>query len=101
MMSDTIKVTIDADLELIIPRFFELRRADIQTIGESLIKRDFDTIRRLGHSMKGSGGGYGFDWITEMGRAIEEAALGKDVDKINQLKDELAAYLDNVEVCYE
>ncbi len=100
-MSGKIRVNIDADLEPIIPRFFELRRDDIQTIVESLKKGDFDTIRRLGHSMKGSGGGYGFDRITDLGRAMEEAALGKDVNRITHLKDELAAYLDNVEVVYE
>ena len=31
----------------------------------------------LGHSMKGSGEGYGFDTISEIGRFLEEAAKKK------------------------
>ena len=100
-MSGKIKVFIEADLEPIIPRFFELRRADIQTIAESLEKGDFETIKRLGHSMKGSGGGYGFDRISEIGREIEEAAANKDIGRITLSRDELADFLDNVEVVYE
>jgi HPt (histidine-containing phosphotransfer) domain-containing protein len=39
----------------LIPNFLENREKDINTIDESLEKGDFETIERLGHSMKGSG----------------------------------------------
>ena len=98
---DKIIVHVDADLEAIIPRFFELRAKDIFTINESIEKKDFETIMRLGHSMKGAGGGYGFDYISEIGRAIEEAAKKKDADEIKEWTLKLEDYLEKVEVVYD
>jgi hypothetical protein len=49
---------------------------------QALEKQDFETIRILGHTMKGTGGGYGFDTISEMGRALEEAAKTQDTQAI-------------------
>ena len=57
----------DIDLEDLIPGFLENRRKDIVEIGSLLASDDYETIQRLGHSMKGAGGGYGFDEITYIG----------------------------------
>ena len=51
--------------------------------------------------MKGSGGGYGFDTISEIGHFIEEAATGKDVQEIEKLLNRLSTYLDSVQVTYQ
>lgn len=98
---DKIIVHIDADLKAIVPRFLELRVKDISAINESIEKKDFVTITRLGHSMKGAGGGYGFDYISEIGQAIEEAAKKSDAGDIKEWTIKLANYLQNVEVVYD
>ena len=51
--------------------------------------------------MKGSGGGYGFDVISEIGKTIEQAAKDKNDDVIKNSVQELDSYLDRVEVVYE
>jgi len=94
-------VHVDGDLEAIIPRFFELRAVDISVIKESIEKSDFETIMRMGHSMKGAGGGYGFDYVSEIGQAIEEAAKKKDGVAIKEWALKLGNYLKNVEVVYD
>ena len=76
------------------------RQEDIAAIKNALTAGDFESIRVLGHSMKGSGGGYGFDRITEIGRAIEESAQNKDPAAILAHIDELADYLSRVEIVY-
>jgi DNA-binding NarL/FixJ family response regulator len=63
--SATTVVKIDRDLEDLIPGYLEKRLADVTSIREAAGKNDFEMIRVLGHTMKGSGGGYGFDRITE------------------------------------
>ena len=62
---------------------------------------EFETVRVLGHSMKGSGGGYGFDAITDIGMSLEEAAKDRNAENIRKWLAELASYLDRVEVIYE
>jgi len=92
------RVTIDPDLADLIPGYLGNRRADVDRIGAALAVSDFTTVRRLGHSMKGTGGGYGFDEITRLGGGIEDAALATDADTVRALNSELAHYLAVVEV---
>ena len=94
-------VHVDPDIADLIPGFLDNRRKDTESIGEALTQGDFETIQLLGHSMKGAGGSYGFDAITDIGGSLEQAAKGKDADGIQRSVQELAIYLDQVEVVYE
>lgn len=96
-----IVVNVDPDLEDLIPDFMDNRLEDIKSITEALEKKDFETIRILGHSMKGSGGGYGFDDITKIGGFMERASMESDAEEIKKWVDELSSYLKRVEVVYE
>ena len=93
-----ILVKVDPDLADLIPGFLENRRKDITAMQEALARDDFETVRVLGHSMKGAGGGYGFDAITDIGAALEEAAKDNHHEKALRGVSDLAAYLDRVEV---
>jgi len=98
---EKIKVHADPDLRDIIPLFLANKREEINHIREALLREDFETILFIAHQIKGSGGGYGFDAITELGKSIEEAASGRNEALILNCLDELASYLDRVEVVYE
>ncbi|MBN2255061.1 MAG: Hpt domain-containing protein [Deltaproteobacteria bacterium] len=98
---EKIVVHADIDLEDLIPGFLENRRKDIIEIESLLASDDYETIQRLGHSMKGAGGGYGFDEITEIGSRIENAAKEGKADEILRQAGELLRYLENIEVVYE
>jgi HPt (histidine-containing phosphotransfer) domain-containing protein len=96
----SIRVTIDPDLADLVPGYLDNRRADIERIGAALATSDFTTVRRLGHSMKGTGGGYGFDEITRLGGLIEAAALETNADAVRALSSELTRFLAAVVVDY-
>ena len=98
---DKIVVHVDPDLQELIPGYLENRQADMQAMQEALAQGDYETIRIVGHSMKGSGGGYGFDTITEIGSALEQAATHKKPDTIRRWVDELLTYLERVQVVYD
>jgi HPt (histidine-containing phosphotransfer) domain-containing protein len=96
--AERIVVTIDPDLEEILPVFFSVRRKDIEAIAELLEQGDFARIRIIGHNIKGAGGGFGFDAISEMGQRIESAAERGAAADILACIAELADYLQRVEV---
>jgi len=98
---EEILVRIDRDLEDLIPGYIENRYKDIKSIINSLEIDDYETIRVLGHSMKGSGGGYGFDKITEIGKLIEQAAKDKNREVIKRQVEDLSIYIKKVEIIYE
>lgn len=95
-----IAVTVDADLEDLIPDYLENRQEDIKQLKADLEKDDFENTRIIGHSMKGSGGGYGFEKISGIGALIEQAAKNRNSEEIKKQIEELSDYLDRLKVVY-
>ncbi len=87
-------------LESLIPGYLKNRRADIISIRQLVQDDEFEEAQRLAHSMKGSGGGYGFQKISELGAAMEIAAGSLDGNRILSGIDELEKYLDTVRIEY-
>lgn len=95
-----IVVEISRDLEDIVPIFLANRQNDLRTLGTALTQRDFETIQTIGHRLKGDGGGYGFDRITEIGATMEQAAKQQDTSTIEQQLLHLQDFLKRVIVEY-
>ena len=95
-----ITVHIDPGLEDIVPGFLENRRRDVQTLETALHQNDLKTIHVIGHRLKGDGGGYGFDAISMLGAALEQAAAREDRSAIERLTAELVDFLSRVTVVY-
>jgi len=99
--SDRIVVQVDPEIEEIVPIFLQNRHDDVESIMKALQQDDFETIRILGHSMKGAGGGYGFDDITDIGHYLEQAAKERNSEMVRKHVEYLAAYLERVVVVCE
>ena len=95
-----ITVYIDPSLEEIVPGFLENRRRDVQTLETALEQNNLAQIHLIGHRMKGDGGGYGFDAISMMGAALEQAAARADRVAIQRYTAELVDFLAHVTVVY-
>jgi DNA-binding response OmpR family regulator len=95
------QVVVDSSLEDIVPGYLDNRRKDVGVLRQALERGDFAAIRVLGHNMKGSGGGYGFAALTELGAALEKAALAGDAETVRGRIGELSAYLGSLRIKYE
>ena len=95
-----ITVSIDPGLEEIVPGFLENRQRDVQALETALQQNNLAQIRMIGHRMKGDGGGYGFDAISSIGGALEQAAAREDRSAIRRHTDELIDFLARVTVVY-
>jgi CheY-like chemotaxis protein/HPt (histidine-containing phosphotransfer) domain-containing protein len=82
----------------LIPGFLQNLRQDVITVRGALDRGDFETVERLGHSMKGAGGSWGFQAVTDIGAALEQAAESRDTDASRKCVAELSSYLDRVEI---
>ena len=97
-MSDKIIITPDPDLLDLIPNYLKNRQVDIVELKKAFEARDFQHIRSIGHSIKGSGAGYGFAGLTDIGSALEAAAKGGDGQAVQNSITEMEAYLADVQV---
>lgn len=97
---DQLTVEISRDLEEIVPVFLRNRQKDVRILRDALTTQDFKTVQTLGHRMRGDGGGFGFNRITEIGSAIERAAKLEDRSIIEQQIIQLEDFLKRVAVVY-
>jgi len=56
---------------------------ELEKVQESMDTATMESLRTFGHNIKGSGGMYGFDRVTELGAKIETAA---NEDKLEDIK---------------
>ena len=85
-------------LKPVVGGYLEKRRGDVAKLRAALDRGDYATIRTLGHQMAGTGGGYGFEPITEIGSALEESALAGDAARVRASIEDLDRYLNAVQV---
>jgi hypothetical protein len=91
-------IKVNSDIIDLIPRFLDNRRREISKLREDLRRSDFKSIYIIGHNLAGTGSGYGFVRLTEIGRIIESAAKAEDSRNIQTAVDELESFLSRVEV---
>jgi PAS domain S-box-containing protein len=96
--TDTILVRADPKFADLMPVFLRNCRQHVITSLGALDRDDFETLGSLGHNMRGTGGSYGFQAITEIGAALERAAESADADASRKWVGELSSYLDRVEI---
>ena len=87
-------------MEDVVPSYLDKRRKEISQFRQALADQDFDSIRMLGHKLKGTGAGYGFAELTSIGTEIEKSALTRNVLDLLASLETLARYLDCVDVEY-
>jgi HPt (histidine-containing phosphotransfer) domain-containing protein len=95
-----IVVLVDSDLSDLVPGFLAKKREDAELIIANAEASDFDSLQAIGHKIKGEGGSYGFDRITEIGDALERAAISRDAREVRNCGILLRDYLDALQVEY-
>ena len=77
-----------------IPAYLQNCRQNVVVMREALDRVDFETVASLGHQMRGSGGAFGFQAITDIGAALQQAGESADNEVSRKWVEELSSYLD-------
>lgn len=84
---------VEEGIAALIPKYLASKPKQIEDAEASLALKDFDPIWRFGHNLKGTGRGYGFPPLEEMGREIEKAAADHDEASISLQLENLRRFL--------
>ena len=95
------RVSVDKDMQDIVPGYLEARRREIPELFAFCSAGDLDSLRKAGHKLAGSGGGYGFDRLSELGKQVEMLSRAGDAAGVAARLAELKDYIENLEVVYE
>ena len=83
---------VPPELFHLLPGFLARRESEIGELTEFLRLRQFTAIESTGHKMKGTGLGYGFQVVSDLGRELERAAANEDVATIQVVIAKLARF---------
>ena len=88
----------DAQLKALAGDYLEERRAALAGLKRALATGDYETLWIAGHHMRGAGGSFGVDRISELGAAIEIGAWERDGVCIEESLEALELFLAQVEL---
>lgn len=100
-IQDGMIVHVESDFQSFLPKFMTNRKKEVVTMREAVAQQDVETVRKVAHGMKGAGGSYGFDRVTEMAAIIEQTAKTGVLVGIEAELDRLAIYLEQVQVVFD
>jgi len=95
-----ITVSIEKDLEELIPTYMANRAKEVATLRTLLAVGDFARLGRVGHRMKGVGEPYGFDKVSALGKLIQDRADARDHFGLEKCINEYADFLPRVKIVY-
>ncbi len=95
---ERIEIHADPELMPLIPGYIEHRHEDVIKMNDLLENNLYRDIERCGHSMKGTGAGYGFHGITEIGAFIEIAGKEENREQIQIGINRLITYLEKLDI---
>lgn len=101
MAESRFTVVVEKDLEDLVPVFLGNRRKEIDTLRAATAAADFEQLRQIGHRMKGVGNSYGFEYVSTLGKQIEDAGKAEDVPAAETCIASYVEYLEKVEIAYE
>lgn len=86
-------IAISQQVMALVPQYLASKEKQIEEARQALAARDFGPIRRFGHNLKGTGRGYGFPAMEDLGREIERGAAQADADRIAEQLDALHRFV--------
>ena len=88
---------VNANITDRVPAYLQNCRQNVIEMEDALDRVDFETVTILGHNMSGSGGMFGFQAITDIGAALQQAGESADTDASRKWVGELSSFLQSVE----
>jgi HPt (histidine-containing phosphotransfer) domain-containing protein len=93
-------VSIEKDLEVLVQRFLARKREDLDSARIALAAGDYETIRRIGHDLKGAGEGFGFPELSAFGAALEGAAIVRNERALGEQLAAVEQFLSRLRVTF-
>jgi hypothetical protein len=93
---ERIRLAVEPALRELVPGFLANRRKDLEAIGRALHSGNMEAIRVVGHNIRCFSRVYGFDELTALGEALQQAAAERSTLRVVHAQAQLADYLSRV-----
>lgn len=94
------QIVVESMLESIMPIFLKSISDDLVKLQAAIAANDFAALQALGHKIKGSAGGYGFDQLGAMAKEMEFAAKDQKIEICQEQLNMMIDFMGNYEITY-
>jgi len=91
----------DPEIADLVPTFMQNRRVDLETLRDALLRKDFETIRRVAHTLKGICSPYGFAQLEMLAKRLEGAGIREELKEATDVLNEMQDFVENVQIIYD
>jgi HPt (histidine-containing phosphotransfer) domain-containing protein len=95
------QIIIDADLDDLIPGFLASRHADLKALAQAVSRGDAEKIAKIGHTIKGVAGSYGFPDLAAMGEQLQSLAKSGETARCTPIIQRMEDYLSEIEIVFQ
>lgn len=85
-------LAVDIPQEFIL-KYIERRKTDLQVCEQALQKKDFESIARVGHQIKGNAASFGFNDLGTIAIDMETSALKHDEENLYKVMNRFSQFL--------
>ncbi len=86
--------TIPHEMKVI---YIQRRIADIIECNKAIETGDFAFLEKVGHQVKGNAQSFGFDELSPIGIALEEAAKSRNIPGLKKIVQDFDSAVDNIQ----
>ena len=79
---ETIIVQVNPRIGNLVNSYLEHRREDLGTLFKALDRGEFEHIQHVAHDLVGTGGSFGFEDMSQIGRSLERAVANRQTEEI-------------------
>lgn len=94
--TNTYSPEMQADHDALTDQFLSGVPALIKNMREALTATEWKTLGSLAHQLKGSGGSYGFQALSEVSENIETSIKNQQYDELNNMVDQLSENISQI-----
>ena len=85
----------DPEFIELIKEYINYLKSSITDVRLKLAKDEFYDVMKFGHNVKGSGGGYGFMELSDMGKSLEIAAKDENSKECQRYLNQIELFIRN------
>lgn len=78
--------------------YIERRKSDFLELNKAIEKGDFSYLEKIGHQVKGNAQSFGFDELSPIGIALENAGKTKDLQKAKSVIKEFGDTINSIQL---
>jgi len=86
------------EIAALVPQYLASKWRQMEEAQVRLLEHDLEPVRRFGHNLRGTGRGYGFPPLENIGKELEAAAAACEEARISEQLERLRQFLDQESV---